>query len=286
MKKIERAAIFVEQHLALFKCPVCGGPFVSVKDNSIVCQKKHSFDLSRKGTLFMITHKVASEYDSGPMWKARKKMLFLGMFDPIIAAITKQLPYGKKQTILDVGAGEGTPAAKIKAARSDVNDTVMGVDISKTAVSLATDHPNRNFYCVADLAALPLAKNSFDVLTDIFSPAAYSEFKRVLKPGGTIYKVIPNSEYLKELRALMYSEESNHRTYENSYVLALFAQNFPDFSTQKIKYIFTFPVEDFKSLILMTPLSWGASPELKNHLLDHPLSQITVDVTLLTAVNS
>ncbi len=53
---------------------------------------------------------------------------------------------------------------------------------------------------IGDLANLPLLDNSIDILLNLLSPANYQEFARVLKPGGLLIKVIPGSEYLKEVR--------------------------------------------------------------------------------------
>ncbi len=283
MKKIEQAAAFLREHRDLFKCPVCGDTFLTVVGHSLECQNKHSFDLSRKGTLYLITHKIKSEYDSAKMWQARRKMLTLGLFDQIVQAINAAMPTDKDLNILDIGSGEGTTSAKLEQLRKANVDTTIGIDISKSAVNLATSYQNNNFFCVADLAALPFANEAFDCITDIFSPAAYQEFKRVLRPGGQIYKIIPNSGYLKELRQLLYPQESEHRTYDNSAVLSLFAKNFPNYRQQDIQYTFKFPEEDFASLLMMTPLNWGASDEIKQQVLSTPLRQITVDVSLLVA---
>lgn len=285
MKKIEQASLFLQQNLDLFKCPICGQPFKHVKNRQLECQLDHSFDLSRKGTLFMITHKIKSEYDNREIWEARRKMLTLGLFDPIVEAISAAMPPRENLKILDIGSGEGTVPAKLKQLKQNSAATLLGIDISKSAVNLATSYQNGNFFCVADLAALPFADQSFDCITDIFSPAAYQEFKRVLKPDGKIYKIIPNSDYLKELRALLYSPESEHQTYDNSGVLSLFAKNFPEFRRHDIKYTFAFPAKDFSSLLMMTPLNWGASEQTKQHVLENPLHQITVDVSLLVAGN-
>lgn len=285
MKKIEQAAQFLEQNRQLFQCPVCGQAFTAVADRALVCPQRHSFDLSRKGTLFMIPHKIKSEYDSAQMWQARRRMLTLGLFDPIVEAIAAQIPNSAQARILDIGSGEGTPLAKLHSLRAKQNDVTVGIDISKSAVNLATLYGDQNFFCVADLAALPFTDQAFNVLMDIFSPAAYQEFKRVLVPGGQICKVIPNGGYLQELRQLLYAEDNVHHNYDNSAVLDLFAQHFPNYTQQRIKYQFAFAPEDFASLLMMTPLNWGASEEIKQRALAHPLQQITVDVTLLNAAN-
>lgn len=81
-----------------------------------------------------------------------------------------------------------------------------------------------HFFCVADLRRLPFADQSFDSVVEIFSPSDYGEFKRVLKPGGRLIKVIPNAEYLVELRQLLYPS-GEHAKYDNSNVIDLFKKN-------------------------------------------------------------
>ena len=57
-------------------------------------------------------------------------------------------------------------------------------------------------YFVADLAHLPFKDGSIDVIVNILSPINYKDFKRVLSDDGLVYKVIPETGYLKELRKL------------------------------------------------------------------------------------
>lgn len=51
---------------------------------------------------------------------------------------------------------------------------------------------------------MPFASNHFSDVINILSPSNYQEFKRVLKPQGQIIKVMPNANYLQELRHLVY----------------------------------------------------------------------------------
>lgn len=39
-----------------------------------------------------------------------------------------------------------------------------------------------------------------DAVLDVFTPAHYGEFRRVLKPGGVLLKLAPRAGYLRELR--------------------------------------------------------------------------------------
>lgn len=282
MKKIERGAAFVAKNLALFSCPVCQGKFTTVVAHSVLCEQKHQFDLAKKGTLYLLKHGVKSDYDDDRLWQARRKCLQAGLFDPILEAIAAKMP-PQGQKILDIGCGEGTPLKRLEQLRSNADDRYLGFDISKRAINLATQQETTAFFCIADLAALPFATGAFDQLIDIFSPSAYQEFARVLQTDGQLLKVIPNADYLGELRRALYPKEAKNHAYSNENVLALFEKHFPKTEKQRLKYQFPLDPELFSNLLQMTPLQWGASKERREQVLKEPLTQITVDVTLLCA---
>lgn len=53
---------------------------------------------------------------------------------------------------------------------------------------------------VTDLSKIPLKDGSMDCILDIFSPAHYKEFQRLLSPNGYVVKVIPTKNHLREIR--------------------------------------------------------------------------------------
>ena len=53
---------------------------------------------------------------------------------------------------------------------------------------------------VADLKRLPVRSAAADVVLNVFSPADYAEFRRVLAPDGELLKVVPGPDYLREVR--------------------------------------------------------------------------------------
>ena len=59
-------------------------------------------------------------------------------------------------------------------------------DLSKESVQLAakSDASWKVNWFVGDLAHLPIQSKSMDVILDIFSPANYAEFERVLRMKG------------------------------------------------------------------------------------------------------
>ncbi|KRK45378.1 methyltransferase domain-containing protein [Dellaglioa algida] len=279
MKKIEKSAIFLKNKIDLFRCPVCLQPYSEVRGQTMICPDDHQVDLSKKGTLYFLNHGVKSDYELD-MWLARRQLLQAGLFKPITDKILEQLS-DESETIMDVGCGEGTPLHNIEVARQNSQDTYVGFDISKDAINYATQQETDAFYCIADLAKLPFNNQSFSTIIDIFSPSAYAEFDRVLEENGQLLKIIPNSNYLVELRELLYNEESHNRSYSNEKVLNLFKEKYPDSEQIVISYQFDIPEGLFPALLEMTPLHWGATSDNQTRAKAHPLKQITVDVTLL-----
>ncbi|MFC6169333.1 methyltransferase domain-containing protein [Loigolactobacillus jiayinensis] len=273
MKKIERGQQFLRQHLNLFQCPVCHEAYNVTQDNSLFCPNGHQLDLSKKGTLYFLQHQVQSEYDMA-MLASRRRILQAGLFDGFLNVVRQQLP---ANTVgLDVGCGEGAPLRKLETQMQ----TAIGFDISKAGVNLATQQTTNAFFCVADLAHLPFNAATFDVILNIFSPSNYREFARIMKPDARVLKVIPNTDYLAELRQALFAGE-RRGAYSNEKVLAHFNENYHQVEAQRVRYQFDIPQENFADLVLMTPLHWQATPEQLEQLLAQPFPQITVDVTVL-----
>lgn len=280
MKKIDRSTAFLQDQLDLFRCPVCQLPYSEVVGHGIKCSNGHELDLSKKGTLFFLNHDVSSEYDAS-MLSARRRILTAGLFDGFLEEIIRRMPKTGAR-ILDIGSGEGTPLVKVLNERHQSDDVAVGFDISKPGINLATQLESNAFWCVADLARLPFNDQSFDTIIDIFSPSAYSEFNRVLANGGQLLKVVPNSNYLIELRQLLYDKESKHRSYSNDNVVDLFMQHYPNADAKRIVYQMPILPAQFADLLSMTPLSWGVDESRLDVVREMPINEITVDVTLLS----
>ncbi|WP_407882550.1 methyltransferase domain-containing protein [Furfurilactobacillus curtus] len=280
MKKIDWGAQFVAQHLSLFACPVCHQPYQHVENHTVSCANGHSLDFNRRGSLYFLPHAVTTEYDSA-MLAARRKMLTAGLFQPLVKAINDQLPTGS-QTILDVGTGEGTPLAQLDELRQQTDDTLIGFDLSKDGINLATQLTTKAFFCVADLAKLPFTNQQFDAVIELFSPSAYSEFERILKPGGRIVKIVPNRDYLVELRHALYEPAAPQFQYDNQRVVALFKEHYPLMTVTPIHYQFAIGPDKIADMMAMTPLSWGSDDLHRQTLLTRPVTAVTVDVSVLT----
>lgn len=157
----------------------------------------------------------------------------------------------------------------------------IGFDISKDAIQLAANHFSTAFWCVADLAQSPFASQQYDTILNIFSPSNYKEFDRLLKKGGQVIKVVPEKDYLIELRKLFYRDQAEKQTYSNEVVIEKFKEHFPSMEMKRVNYSFELTQSLFEDLMKMTPLSWGASPASKEYALAHPLQSVTIDVCVL-----
>lgn len=273
MKKIECSAAYLQENLDLFQCPVCKENFKEVSNQGVVCNNNHRFDLSKKGTLHLLLKGGQNDYDKS-MLSSRKALADTGFFHPILDALMMHIP--QDATVLDVGCGEGSHLHYL--SEQGLTGKKIGFDISKDAIQLAAAHFFEDaFWCVADLAQSPFAEHQFDAILNIFSPSHYQEFNRVLKPGGRVYKVVPDPDYLIELRQRLYGD----RPYDNDDVVARFKEVYPDCIHEHVRYEVTLTSDTFRWLVEMTPLTWSASPAEVAALLEDPLESITVAVSLL-----
>ena len=281
MKKIERAQQFVNDHMKLFRCPVCHASLDNIIGTSVVCHNHHVIDFNKHGYLHLLNNNGGTEYDR-QMFVDRRQLLSAGLFKPIIQKIAANLPE-RPLRILDVGTGEGTPLMQLAEQRYRQDDTMVGFDIAKAGIQLATQLPFAGFFCIADLRNLPFANNSFDIVMELFSPSDYQEFERVIVPGGELIKIIPNSNYLIELRHLLYGQADRHYHYDNQRVLDLFCQHYPLATVTPVKYQFAIPAGLQRALIGMTPLHWGkGAAQLSDEDLQH-INSVTVDISILRA---
>lgn len=279
MKKIEMSKIFITQQVDLFQCPVCGEEFREVKGNSMICMNHHQFDLSKKGTLHLLSKGGQNEYGK-EMLTSRKQLADSGFFYPLLDAVIEQINSPDQDTILDVGCGEGSHLHYL--SRQGLNGTKIGFDISKEGIQLAANHFFEDaFWCVADLAHSPFAGGKFDVILNIFSPSQYQEFERLLKPNGKVIKVIPDSDYLIELRETLFEGEQSKQVYENEKVVNRFKEFYPNCSHEHVRYSIDLTEDMAKWLVEMTPLAWHAPQGALEQIKKDPIKEITVAVSVL-----
>lgn len=277
LSKRERCVQFVEQHVDNFICPSCHKKVELQERKSLVCSNGHRFDLAKKGYIHLLNQSSQTKYDN-ELFIARRNVMGGHFFEPVIekmAEITNQFQGSK--TIVDAGCGEGSHLHKLQAKLS--GEVIgFGLDIAKEGIQQATSLDSHTAWIVADLANCPLADESVDFIYNILSPSNYSEFQRLLKKDGLLLKVIPNREYLYQIRELFYK---NEKEYDNEQTKQLFDDKFSIIQSERIKYDVKMEQPLLNDLIRMTPLSWSASEEQLKKVQDITEQTITVDVTIL-----
>ena len=271
MKKIEKAQMFLENHLDLFQCPVCQKTFDQIENFQLTCPNHHQFDLSKKGTLHFLLKPMHSEY-TRDMLLARQRIAQDGFWHGLLEHVYSlvERPSGVH---LDVGSGEGSQSDYLK--QLGLSGPTVAFDISKEGINLAAATYEDIFFLVADLAQSPFSENAFDTIFNILSPSNYQEFKRILKAGGQVIKVVPGADYLKELRTFSGSE---NKEYSNQAVVDKFMEHFPNGTQHHVQYTVELADEHIDDFIQMTPLGWHADLDDQAK---SKLKTITIDLFIL-----
>ena len=236
-----------------FACPICQEN-LTLLESSLKCNNRHSFDLAKFGYVNLAPQiKQSANYDK-ENFQNRQQILESGFYQAILEAVSDLLSNSKNaKTILDIGCGEGFYSRKLQ--ESHLDKTFYAFDISKDSVQIAAkSEPNWavNWF-VGDLARLPIKDGSMAILLDIFSPANYGEFRRVLSKDGILIKVIPTENHLKEIRQKVQDQLTN-KDYSNQDIKNHFQEHFTILSSQTVSLTKPITAEQLQTLLSMTPL--------------------------------
>lgn len=258
----------------LLRCPLCGGAF-SRRDNSLVCGNRHTYDIARQGYVNFVPGQKEMFYKK-ELFESRAKVFEAGVYAPVIERLTQAISrYMTKEhpVLLDAGCGEGYYT---KAVCPDRELTRIGFDLSKDAVKLAAKGPKTAAFFAADLKRIPMQDHTVDVLLDIFTPANYAEFARVLAPDGVIMKLAPRGGYLRELRELA-GDRLRHQEYDGGDVERYAHEKMNMLAQETITYTLEVSQETAYHLARMTPMLAGIDVDALDLSV---ITQITIDETL------
>ena len=260
-----------------FACPICQENLTLI-ETSLKCSNRHSFDLAKFGYVNLAPQiKQSANYDK-ENFQNRQQILEAGFYQAILEGISDLLatkPSAK--TVLDIGCGEGFYSRKLQENHS--YKTFYAFDISKDSVQIAArSETNRavNWF-VGDLARLPIKDASMDILLDIFSPANYGEFRRVLSQNGILIKVIPTENHLKEIRQMV-QDQLTKKDYSNQDIKEHFQEHFSIQSSQIASLTKPITAEQRQALLSMTPLLFHVD---QSKIDWSQLTEITIEAEIL-----
>ena len=260
-----------------FACPICQEN-LTLLETSFKCCNRHSFDLAKFGYVNLAPQiKQSANYDK-ENFQNRQQILEAGFYHAILEAVSDLLANSETSTtVLDIGCGEGFYSRKLQENHPE--KTFYAFDISKDSVQIAAkSEPNWavNWF-VGDLARLPIKDASMDILLDIFSPANYGEFRRVLSKDGILIKVIPTENHLKEIRQRVQDQLTN-KDYSNQDIKNHFQEHFTILSSQTASLTKTITADQLQALLSMTPLLF----HIDQSKIDwSQLTEITIEAEIL-----
>ena len=196
-----------------FRCPVCGDSLIK-REKSLYCSRGHCYDYAKSGYVNLLMSQQGRLHgDDRPMVRARTAFLSQGYYFPLLECISDALSgiLPNNARIVDAGCGEGWYLEELtKRFPADLNPEIVGIDISKDALSIAARRPMSAEFAVGSLYHIPLADGWANLVLNIFAPDSFEEFSRILTDGGFVLKVIPLEDHLIELKRAVYDS-----VYEN-----------------------------------------------------------------------
>lgn len=249
------------------------------------CGAGHSFDIASQGyvNLLPVQHKRSRDPgDSNEMVAARRRFLNSGNYQPIAAAVSRAVLAdchpGAPLACLDAGCGEGYYLRQLSASAAEAGQPLelLGLDISKWAVLAAARQGPGATWAVGSNARLPALDGSLGRVLCLFGFPVYSEFARVLKPGGQLLLVDAGPDHLRELRAIIYPQLKAERPRDPAP-----PAGFSCLAEETLRYRLAIAgAAQIADLLAMTPHLYRASAEGRARAAALSAIELTVDVRL------
>lgn len=236
-----------------YLCPICRKE-LELSGNSYRCSEHHTFDISRSGYINLLpSSKMNSKApgDSKEMVASRRDFLDKGYYEALRNALANKANALQVESPVYFDAGCGTgyyTSAVIDALAPSVS---LGIDISKFATDVAAKREKKCLFAVASVYDLPLEDGTADIVTNVFSPMADSEYKRILKKGGHLLYVVPGPRHLYSLKELLYETPYENEVSYPSYDGFVEIERIECSFEMKLR-----SAEDIENLFSMTPYFW------------------------------
>lgn len=285
--------------MAVLACPHCGTdlslarPAHESRTGGILhCAGNHSFDLAKQGYASLLSgHSRTGTADTAAMVTARDDFLAAGHFEPIADLAAEQAlavrtpgsgDTGPEEHVLDIGAGTGYYLARVL----DRLDGPAGIalDVSKYACRRAAKAHPRIGAVVADAwQRLPVRSGSASTVLNVFAPRNPSEMHRVLREGGQLVVVTPNSTHLQglvsRLGLLSVDERKRQRLSEQLGGL------FEPLRQQVCEFPLSMGHREVEAVVGMGPSAWHSTPESLHERIEALPEEIQVTASVTVSVH-
>lgn len=245
-----------------FVCPVCRALLLE-EEKRFLCPSGHMFDRAASGYVNLAMNQASSAKRHGDdkrMIRARTEFLSGGAYrslsDTLMELSAPLLADG--EAFLDAGCGEGHYTALLaqRLRAEGKRCTLMGIDVSKEALTAAAKRKEGLLLAVASVFHLPVADNSISLLWNVFAPIAGEEYARVLRPGGYLLRVFPLEEHLMGLKEQIYETVYPNRPQEPE------IKGLEKLTTHYLRESLTLrSPEDIAALFAMTPYYYKTSAQ-------------------------
>lgn len=258
------------------KCPICNKRMY-IKNGSCTCSN-HNYDISKEGYLNLV-HNKSTAGDSKEMILSRRNFLNADYYQPIsnrLNSLILDLVTNRRNLLIsDMGCGEGYYLNNLFnfLLENDIYSTCYGLDLSKTAIKIASQKYKNENWLVANLSKIPFLDNSIDISISMFANLQELETFRTLKDDGYLILVRSGLDHLLELRKIIYPKIMER------YSKTRCPNGFEIIKEDKIKFnIHLTENQQIKNLLAMTPHYWKISAERREKLYAMKELYTTADV--------
>lgn len=271
----------------VFACPVCGEALPPAP-GSYVCVNDHRFDVAREGYVNLLLAQHRRSKDPGynkEMIAGRRDFFDAGYYAPLADCVAEcvrsVLPAVPDRVVVDAGCGEGYYLRRLRRLLnhdcSGDGVVLCGLDISKHGIRVASRRDPQGLYAVAGTHRMPVLAGRVDVLLSHFSPVSAEDFRRVVKPDGSVLVGGPGERHLFRLKELLYESPAAHEP------VAMLADEsgFELIDTHVIRYPLSLRGPgQVANLLLMTPYFWSVNDETRARIGALDALDTEVDVVL------
>lgn len=277
-------------------CPVCKENLDRLtSEKTFRCANNHSFDISKHGYVNLLTNSQKNSNlpgDSKEMVQARRDFLSEGYYGELSHSLNQfvlkqlHLPISHLnedlRLCLDIGCGEGYYTNELMSFVKGLNiqASLIGLDISRDAIKLASSRNKEILWVVGNSHYLPIKDSSLACALSVFSPVKIAEIIRVLKDEGVFIRVLPGVNHLIQIRDIIYpnvvlaEEKDLSFEYEGLQLV----------DSIKISYEISLNNESLLDLVRMTPHYWKTSKADKEAL--NKIEKIIVSIDMQIAAFS